>query len=123
MSKFTPLKHLNADDFRTAPQWFRDYLDQYNILADALNFLLPGHIDIDWNLQAEKQTVTVSHNTPVTVNLQKLSTPTFCILGYCGGSVGVANIVGYPNPKSVSVNVFFLGTVPTNPVSAVLWLM
>jgi hypothetical protein len=122
--KIRPLQRHNVDDYRQAPQWFRDFLDVTNQGVDTLNTVLQGNIDINNNLAAESQTVTLSHNTPTKVRLLRLqSVPSFCIAGYAGGNVGVGRITNYQSDGSLMVTVYFLGTPPTGSVATKLWFM
>jgi hypothetical protein len=119
--KVRTFKRFADDDYPHAPQWFLDHLDALNPMIDALNPLLANNIDIDNNMLAERQTVTLSHNTPIQIKLQKLKTTPFIVLvGYAHGYIGHGAITSYNNDGMFYVTVFFLGTIPTSPVSTTL---
>lgn len=119
--KLKPFIRFANEDYKTAPKWFWDFLGNLNQAIDTLNALLQNNVDIDNNLLAERQTVTVSHNTPITLTMKKLtSTPRLVRLGYANGYQGVASITGYTTSGGVTVTVYFLGTAPTAAQSVVL---
>jgi len=119
--KFRPLKKFLQDDFKDAPQYFFDFLANLNLIVDSLNPLLQNGIDIDNNQTAERQSVSLSHNTPVSVRMRRMTAqPNIVRLGYAGGNPGTAYIAGYNTDGTVRVGVFFHGTAPTAPVSCIL---
>lgn len=122
MSRYVPLQRLNSDDFRESSQWFRSFLESYNILTDSLNGLLEGNIDIPNNLRADQRQVTVTHNVPINIRT-RISSPSFVMVGYAAGYIATAGITSYAADGSVNVVVFFVGTVPTAPVQVNLWFM
>lgn len=112
---------FNRDDYREAEPWFSDFLDSLNIIIDTLNPLLASNIDINNNLLAERQIVTLSHNVPIKVRLQRLKQiPTLVRVGYANGFIGTGAITGYNPDGTVMVTVFFHGTPPANPTATVL---
>jgi len=119
--KIRPLKRFLQDDYRSAPQWFFDFLGSLNQAVDTLNPALQNGLDLDNNMTAERQQVTVTHNVPITVRMRRIgTTPRLVRLGYAAGYVGTANVTAYKSDGGVTVTVFFLGTVPTTAVSVVL---
>src|SRR4051812_34029008 len=102
--KVRSFKRFSADDFRGSPNWFLDFIDSLNPMIDSLNPLLANNIDIDNNLLAERQSVTVSHGVPVTVTLRSLTAiPRLVRVGYAAGYVGSAAITSYNGDGSVQV--------------------
>lgn len=116
-----PFQRFQNDDYKAAPSWFWDFLGNLNQMVDTLNAALQNNLDIDYNFRAERQTVKVSHNVPVTLNLRRLSgQPRMVRLGYASGYQGTATITGYNTDGSLQVTVFFLGTAPTTPQTVTL---
>jgi hypothetical protein len=96
-------------------------LGNLNLIIDTLNPLVQNNIDIDNNLLAERQTVTLSHNTAIQIKMQKLAQqPRIVRVGYASGYIGVGAITGYNTDGTLEVTVYFVGTAPTSPVSTVL---
>jgi hypothetical protein len=119
--KIRPFTRFSQDDYRGSPVWFWNFLGNLNLMVDTLNAALQSNLDIDNNLLAERQTVSVSHNVPVTLRMKKLtSTPRLVRLGYANGYIGTAAISKYNTDGSLQVTVYFLGTVPTSAQSVVL---
>lgn len=119
--RFRPLVHFNTDDYRTAPQWFSNFLSVMNLMVDTLNSLLQNNVDIDNNLLAERQTVSVIHNVPTTVKMRKLAqTPFLVRAGYASGHVVTGcSITGYNNDGTVQITVQFSGA-PTTAIATTL---
>lgn len=119
--KIQPFKRLNRDDYRNAPDWFYDFLDAMNPLIDTLNILLLSNIDINNNLLAERQVVSLQHNVPITIKLLSLKQqPSLVRVGYANGFIGTGAITGYNVDGTYQVTVFFLGTPPTASTLTVL---
>jgi hypothetical protein len=118
--KIRPFQRYANEDYKSAPKWFWDFLSNLNMMVDTLNSCLQNNLDIDNNLLAERQTVTVSHNTPATVSMKKIGTPRLVRLGYANGYQGTASITGYGTDGSVIVTVFFVGTPPTTAQAVTL---
>lgn len=119
--RITPLRRFSDDDYPDAEPWFLNFLDNLNPVIDTLNPLFVNNVDIDNNLLAERQTVTLSHGVPVIIKLQKLPlVPRLVRVGYAAGFVGVGAITGYLNNGTFLVTVYFMGTPPTVPVLTML---
>lgn len=110
---------FNKDDFRNAPDWFLNFLDNINVTIDSLNPLIAHGIDIDNNMLAERQTIKVTHNVPLKITLRSLSRqPTLIRVGYAAGHlVSGASITGYNTDGSIMVTILF-SDAPTTPVLA-----
>lgn len=119
--KIRQFRRFNRDDYRAAPDWFLNFLDNLNLMVDQLNVLLQNNIDIDNNLLAERRTLSVTHNTPINVTMQKLTQQPYLVrAGYASGHVVTGcNITGYNSDGSVAVTVTF-ADAPTSPVSTTL---
>lgn len=120
--KIGPFTRFNRNDYRNLPDAFYEVLDNLNPLVDTLNKLLQGNIDIDNNMLAERQLVSVEHAVPVTLRMRKLRTPPFLVrAGYSSGNrVAAANITQINSDGTVQVVVDFLSPAPTGPVEVVL---
>lgn len=119
--KVSQFKRFLQDDYSGADQWFYDFLGNLNMMIDTLNPLLQGNVDIDNNQLAERVIISLSHNTPISIRLRKLTVqPNIVRLGYAGGNPGVAYISGYNKDGTVNAGVYFLGTPPTAAVSCIL---
>jgi len=119
--KIRPLPRFLQDDYKSASSWFYTFLGNMNLIIDTLNPLIQNNVDIDNNLLAERQIVTLSHNTPITIKLQKLTAiPRLVRVGYAAGYVGVGAITGYNTDGTFQVTVYFVGTAPTAAVATTL---
>lgn len=119
--KIRPFVRFNQDDYKGSSAWFWNFLGTLNLMVDTLNFLVQGNIDIDNNLYAERQTVSVSHNTPITLSMKKItSVPKMVRVGYASGYIATANITAYDTDGTLQVTVYFLGTVPTTAQTVIL---
>lgn len=119
--KLAPFRRFNRDDYRAAESWFGDFLDAMNLIIDSLNPLVASGVDIDNNLLAERQIVTLSHNVPIQIRLQRLKqVPKLVRVGYANGFIGTGAITGYNGDGSIMITVFFQGTPPTVPTATVL---
>ena len=118
--KVAPFKRFLQDDYHSAPQWFFDFLGNLNQMIDSLNPALQSGLDIENNLTAEVQQVTVSHEVPITLKMRRIVTPRLVRLGYASGYHGVAGIVGFGTDGSVQVIVSFVGQMPPGPVAVEL---
>lgn len=121
--KLNTFKRYNKEDYSGATDWFLTFLDNINTTIDSLNPLITHNIDIDNNLLAERQIVTLSHGVPIRIKLRSLRIrPTLVRVGYAAGFVGVGAITAYNTDGTISVTVFFLGTPPSVPVLTTLVL-
>lgn len=119
--KVAQLRRLNSDDYHNAPEWFLTFVDNMNVMIDNLNPLLQNGIDIDNNITAERQTVTLSHATPIKIKLNRLTTtPKIVRVGYAAGLVGVAAITAFNADGTITITVYFQGTPPTTPILTTL---
>ena len=119
--KIQALKRYNKDDYSGATQWFLTFLDNINTTIDTLNPLLQGNVDIDNNLLAERQTVTLSHATAIKVKMRDLTIrPTLVRVGYAGGYVGSCAVQTYNVDGTITIICYFQGTPPTVPVATTL---
>jgi hypothetical protein len=121
MTRVAGFKRFDKEDYRTSPDWFDDFLENLNPMIDALNPLLQNSIDIDNNLLAERQTVAVTHNVPITLTMKRLKqTPFLVRAGYAQGHIVTGcNITAYNSNGSIQVTVLF-NDAPTTAVSTVL---
>jgi hypothetical protein len=119
--KVRPFRRFSDDDYPGAPTWFSDFLNTINPMVDGLNPLLANNIDIDNNLLAERQTVTLQHGVAIAIRLQRLKViPRLVRVGYAAGYVGVGAITSYNTDGTFAVTVYFQGTAPTGPVQTTL---
>jgi hypothetical protein len=119
--KIRPLPRFLQDDYPTAGSWFYNFLGNLNLIIDTLNPLVQGNIDTFYNIQCERQTVTLSHATAIQIKLQTLTAiPRFVRVGYAAGYVGVAAITSYNTDGTFDITVYFQGTAPTAAVATML---
>lgn len=120
--KLQALKRYNKDDYPNAADWFLTFLDNLNSTIDILNPLLTHNIDLDNNILGERQTVTLTHATPISIKMRSLKQqPRFVRVGFASGYVGIGAISTYNTDGTLMVTVYFQGTLPTAPVSTVLY--
>lgn len=120
--KVRSINRFNRSDYPNQSDEFYRLLDNLNLIPDTLNPLLQSNVDIDNNLLAERQTVTLSHGVPVTVRMRKLKqTPFLVRYGYANkNAVRSATITQINADGTIAVTVFFESPAPTNPVPVVL---
>ena len=116
-----PLPRFLQDDYPSAGAWFYNFLGNLNSIIDTINPLIQSGIDTFYNINCERQTVTLSHNTPIQITLKTLDAiPRFVRVGYAAGYIGVGAITSYNTNGTFMVTVYFVGTAPTAAVSTML---